>query len=618
MTRIAHCVSGIASHARLGVILIVCLCVTVTSSAQWAPAVAERNGPLPGPLPLFPSNNWWNQDISQAPVDARSAELIAFIGTTRGMHPDFGGLESPGSHNIYGMPYIVVGADQPKRTVQFDYWRESDGVNLDTGQSFPFYPIPDQAITEPYWIEGGPPGNAGVGGDRHMLIVDRDNKHLYELFALRWSGTEWEAGSGAFFDMKTNGRRPEGWTSADAAGLAILPGLVRYDEVFGPDEIRHAFRVSVRGVFNYVWPASHRANTNPAGPPLGARLRLKASKDISGYPPYIQKIFRAMKTHGLIVADTGSDLYVQGVFDTRWNNDQLNPAFRALKGSDFEVIQLGWRGDTGPCLAPGAPRDFAATANGLVASMSWRAPESGGPVTDYVVEAGSSSGTSNLATLSVGQATSYSVSGPAGTYYLRARARNGCGSTVSNEVVLSLTSTCTAPGVPGAPVAVVNGSQVSLSWSAASGASSHVFEAGSAPGLANLVNVDMPVTSLSASAPPGVYYVRTRGRNACGTGAASAETVVSVGGCTAPGAPASLNFSLAGRLVTLTWVAAGGASDYLLEAGSASGLSDVLVTPIAGTSVSAMAPPGRYHVRVRARNACGASAATNEVLIVVP
>ena len=178
-----------------------------------------------------------------------------------------------------------------------------------------------------------------------MLIVDRDNRHLYELFALRWTGARWEAGSGAFFDLNTNGRRPEGWTSADAAGLAILPGLVRYDEAFGPDEIRHALRVTVHGVNNYVWPASHRANTNASGPPLGARMRLKPGTNISGYPPYIQKIFRAMKTYGLIVADTGSDMYVSGVFDTRWSNDQLNPAFRAIKASDFEFVQLGWRGE---------------------------------------------------------------------------------------------------------------------------------------------------------------------------------------------------------------------------------------------------------------------------------
>ena len=317
---------------------------TLAAGVDQDGALAGRNGPLPAPLPLFPADDWWNQDISQAPVDPRSSQIIQFIGgANRGMHPDFGGFESPGSQNIYGMPYVVVNGTQPKRAVVFDYADESDGVNHQTGQSFPFYPIPDEAITQAYWIEGGPPGNAGVGGDRHMLIVDRDNRHLYELFALRWSGTRWEAGSGAFFDLDTNGRRPEGWTSADAAGLAILPGLVRYDEVFGPDEIRHALRVTVSGVNGYVWPASHRAGSTGGALPMGARLRLKPSKDISGYSPEIQRIFRAMQRYGLIVADNGSDMYVTGTMDPRWNNSVLNPAFHSLTANDFEVIQLGWR-----------------------------------------------------------------------------------------------------------------------------------------------------------------------------------------------------------------------------------------------------------------------------------
>jgi hypothetical protein len=332
--------------------------------------------------------------------------------------------------------------------VTFDYDEQSDGVNHDTGQSYPFYPIPAQAITEPYWIEGGPPGNANIGGDRHMLIVDRDNRHLYELFALRWNGTSWEAGSGAFFDMNTNARRPEGWTSADAAGLAILPGLVRYDEAFGDEEIRHALRVTVHGVNGYVWPASHRANTNPSGPPLGARMRLKPGTNISGYPAYIQKILRAMKTYGLIVADTGSDMYVSGVFDTRWNNDQLNPAFGAIKASDFEFIQVGWRGNSGPCVAPGAPTGLVTSATGLSASFAWSAPATGGAIDDYLLEAGSAPGASNLATVPVpASSASFSATAPAGTYYVRVRARNACGGALSNEVVVTLAPSCSAPGV---------------------------------------------------------------------------------------------------------------------------------------------------------------------------
>jgi hypothetical protein len=143
--------------------------------------------------------------------------------------------------------------------------------------------------------------------------------------------------------MSRNDRRPDGWTSADAAGLAIFPGLVRYDEALAAGEITHAFRVTTRGSNGYVWPASHAAGTNASAPPLGARLRLKASKDLSGFTPEVQRIFRAMKRYGLIVADNGSDMYISGTMDARWNNDVLNPAFSALTADDFEVLQLGWR-----------------------------------------------------------------------------------------------------------------------------------------------------------------------------------------------------------------------------------------------------------------------------------
>lgn len=311
-------------------------------------AAATLNGPIPGPLPIFPPDNWWNLDISAAPVDPASARYIAFInnGSTRRLHPDFGGDVSAGSVEIYGFPYIVVDSAVPKRAVEFLYSSESDGVDRATGRSYPFYPIPDEAITQPHWIEGGEPGNVDrrSSSDRHMLIVDRDRKHLYELYNVFYDGNQWRAGSGAFFDMNTNGRRPEGWTSADAAGLAILPGLVRYDEVFGSGEIGHAFRVTVRATNGYVYPASHRAGSTTGALPMGARLRLKASRDLSGFQPEIQRVFRAMQRHGLIVADNGSDMFISGAYDTRWDNDVLNPAFAALTASDFEVVTLGFVG----------------------------------------------------------------------------------------------------------------------------------------------------------------------------------------------------------------------------------------------------------------------------------
>jgi hypothetical protein len=312
-------------------VLFAVLFAATTAFAQ-AP---QQGGALAAPLPLFPPDNWWNTDISSAPVDANSAAYIAFIGTSRGMHPDFGGDSGDSSAPIYGMPYAVVSGTQPRVNPVFDYDDESDHAG---------YPIPNEAKTQQKWIEGGLAGNdSRADGDRHMLIVDRDSRILYELYALHWNGSQWTAGSGAIFPLDSNGRRPEGWTSADAAGLAILPGLVRYDEVASPEAIRHAFRVTVRSTNGYVFPASHTAGSTRGALPMGARLRLKATKDLSGFAPDARKIFQAMKTYGLIVADNGSDMYVSGTYDVRWNNDVLNPAFGAIKASDFEVVQLGWQ-----------------------------------------------------------------------------------------------------------------------------------------------------------------------------------------------------------------------------------------------------------------------------------
>ena len=331
----------------------------VTALGTIVMATATLGGALPGPLPLFPPDNWWNFNIAAAPVDPASASYLSFIGPTKGLHPDFGGDVSTGSAQIYGFPYAVVDGTTPLRAVQFQYADESDGVDHSTNRSFPFYPIPDEAISQPHWVEGGDPGNIDLraGSDRHLLIVDRDRRYLYELYNVFYDGSQWNAGSGAFFDLNVNGRRPNGWTSADAAGLAILPGLVRYDEVFGSGEITHAFRVTVRATNGYVYPASHRAGSTASALPMGARLRLKASRDLSGFTPEVQKIFRAMQRYGLIVADNGSDMYVSGTYDTRWNNNVLNPAFRLLTAGDFEVVKLGIQ----PAALPAAPTNLRLT-----------------------------------------------------------------------------------------------------------------------------------------------------------------------------------------------------------------------------------------------------------------
>ena len=205
---------------------------TASTIPAWAMS-SVRGGALPQPLPLFPTDNWWNLDISSWPVDGNSANYISFInnGGTRRLHPDFGGNDTSTANGIYGMPYAVVTGvtSADLQSVQFQYWDESDGVNLNTGASFSFYPIPSEAITQARWIEGGDPGNVDrrSSQDRHLLIVDRDRNYLYELYNVFYDTTQakWYAGSGAFFDMNTNHRRPDTWTSADAAGLAILPGL---------------------------------------------------------------------------------------------------------------------------------------------------------------------------------------------------------------------------------------------------------------------------------------------------------------------------------------------------------------------------------------------------------
>jgi hypothetical protein len=326
--------------------------LAATSALVSAALPPALTGSLDG-RQVFPRSNWWNMDVSRAPLDPASAAYINFISgrvggnttATRRVHPDFG--PAP-----YGIPYVVVSGDQPLvRPYWTAYGDESDEGAPGRPEG---YPIPPEAKTQPGYIEGAVAGG-GTSGDRHLLIVDRDNWLLYETAGTRWNAAaaRWEADCGAIFDLDRNDRRPQDWTSADAAGLAIFPGLVRYDEAYGASDITHAFRVTVRATNGYVWPASHRAGSTAGALPMGARLRLKATKNLSGYSPPIQRIFRAMQRYGLIVADNGSDMYVSGSMDQRWNNDVLNPAFHGLTADDFEVVQLGWRGN-----APLPPTNF--------------------------------------------------------------------------------------------------------------------------------------------------------------------------------------------------------------------------------------------------------------------
>lgn len=278
--------------------------------------------PLPGAprCPVTPSDAFWRARVANVPVHPSSSTWIASIGSTRSLKADFGsGLWNGGP---IGIPYNIVPGDQPKVSVSFEYAGESDPGG---------YPIPPN----PH-IEGGPNST----GDRHILMVDKDNCRLYELYAAYPNGDgTWRAGSGAIWDMRSNAMRPAGWTSADAAGLQILPGLVRYDEVEA-GQVLHAIRITVPTTHrSYVWPASHHAGStsSTAYPPMGAWLRLKSSVNPDNYDPYVRPIIIALKTYGAVIADNGSAFYLSGVPDDRWDNDKLR-ALAAIKGSDFEFI----------------------------------------------------------------------------------------------------------------------------------------------------------------------------------------------------------------------------------------------------------------------------------------
>lgn len=285
------------------------------------PAGTGLNASLGGRLP-FPADNAWNTPVETLPVASDSAALIASMGASTHFHPDFGANWNGGP---FGIPYLVVSGSQAKMPINFtDYGDESDPGP---------YPVP---LTAP--IEGG----AGSDGDRHVIVVDKDNWRLYELYSAFPTGAGWNASCGAVFDLNSNALRPAGWTSADAAGLPIFPGLVRYDEV-AAGEIRHALRfTAARTRKAYIHPARHYAssNTSAALPPMGLRVRLKAGVDLSRYPASAQVILRAMKKYGLILADNGSNWYVSGTADPRWNDGELN-TLKNLTGHDFEAVQTG-------------------------------------------------------------------------------------------------------------------------------------------------------------------------------------------------------------------------------------------------------------------------------------
>ena len=278
---------------------------------------ASLNGFVP-----FPADNLWNEDISSAPVDPNSAAIINFIGASVPLHPDFGSGLYNGS--IIGIPYEVVDSSQGPVTINFTaYGDESDPGPM---------PIPLDAP-----IEGDP----NPSGDQHVLVLDNANCWLYELYDASPSGSAWNAGSAAVWDLTADEQRPYTWTSADAAGLPIFPGLVRYDEV-AAGQINHAIRFTLQSSrAAFIPPASHWAanSTNSLAAPMGMRMRLKASFDISGFSTANQVILSALKKYGMIMADNGSSMYISGAPNDNWNNDDLHN-LTSLTASDFEVIQM--------------------------------------------------------------------------------------------------------------------------------------------------------------------------------------------------------------------------------------------------------------------------------------
>jgi hypothetical protein len=295
------------------------LTAVAVAVAVAVPALAARtSSPHEGGCPVFPASNPINQDISRAPVDPRSAQYIASIGADIHLHADFG------TPPEYGIPYVVVGSRQPRVPIHFTEYGEQSNPGP--------YPVPP----------GAPVEGAGEEGDRHVLVLQSETCKLYELYNARRAGGGWDAGSGAVFNLRSNALRPEGWTSADTAGLPIFPLLARYPEV-RDGHIDHALRVTVpqtqRG---YIHPATHFASSSsdPSLPPMGLRLRLKASFSLAGYHGQALVILRALKRYGLIVADNGSSWYITGAPSPHWSDEDLDQLKR-VPGSAFQAVQTG-------------------------------------------------------------------------------------------------------------------------------------------------------------------------------------------------------------------------------------------------------------------------------------
>jgi len=513
----------------------------------------------------FPADNAWNQDISASPVDPNSAAIIAFIGATRGLKADFGSGLWEGAP--IGIPYQVVDSTQPRVKVTFTaYGDESDPGPM---------PVPASAP-----VEGGP----AATGDRHVLIMDRDACVLYELYrAFPQPDGSWNADSAAIWDLKSNALRPFGWTSADAAGLPVFPGLARYDEV-AAGEITHALRFTVPTTRRaYVLPATHWAssNTSANAPPMGMRVRLKAGVDIAGYPAQAQVVLRALKKYGMILADNGSAWYITGAPNEGWINDQL-ATLGGIKGSDLEVVQMGTVYTADPGGAAPTIGSFAATpasiAPGGTASLAWSA----------------SNATRFFVTPEVGWTPGSPVTvRPAATttYTLTAEGPYGSATrTVNVTVIPAAPPSIAAFGA--SPAAIAAGQSSTLSWSV-SGATSLSIDPG--PG---------PVSGASTRVSPTATTTYTL---TASNGAGSTTALATV---TVPAPPGIASFTAtpatiaAGQGSTLAWVVTG-ATSLSLDQG---------VGPVTGTSTG-VSPAASTTYTLTASGPGGTTTATATVTV---
>jgi hypothetical protein len=603
--------SRLKSRSRLvlwlvGLLLATSIMVTFSSPAQ----VSQAQPPSIQNCPIFPADNIWNTPINNLPVAANSAAYISTLGTNTGLHPDFGSGIWDGAP--IGIPYTTVPQGQTKVPMSFGYASESDPGP---------YPIPTNAP-----IEGGPSSN----GDRHVLVMERGTCKLYETWSSypQNGGTSWTAGSGAVFDLTSNVLRHDGWTSADAAGLPILPGLARYDEV-AAGAINHALRFTVANSQNsYVWPARHPASSsnNPAYPPMGQRFRLKASYVIpSNFSPQTKVILQALKTYGMIVADNGSNWYISGAPDAGWNDDALVSELSQVKGLNFEAVDsssLMINASSGQAAVPptAAPSNLTATtASASQINLTWtdNSPNESG---FYIArKTGPGGSYSVIATVGSG-VTSYNNSGLTdGTaYYYQVQAFNSYGTTVySNQA--SATTTFKAPS--SLTAAAISSSQINLTWTDNSSSETGYYierKMGASGSYSQIAITAANATSFSDTGlmDNTTYYYQIRAFNAYGLSAysspANATTFLAP-----PVAPSKLSaWAISATQVKLLWNDSSHNEDGFVIDRSPNGstgwtqlgaMTGPNVTTGSDTTVTANNP---YYYRIKAHNAAGYSAYT--------